>query len=155
MTELIANAEHKLTLCLEGMRATLQATLEDALPKSTLPPNNGDDMSAQSIADDIPDTLLQRQEWEHDVERRRVQGLVEDLQQRFHWLRVAIMQLGGGVDPQGQLLDVPVGVLDAQIAQLSAESSRLGAVMVDRYAEAQELAETLEEEILSVEVPAL
>ncbi|CCW70882.1 unnamed protein product [Phytomonas sp. Hart1] len=146
MTAPIVVAEQLLALCVERMRDGLQVTLEDALPESEL------GLGAPTA--DIPDTLRQRLEWEQGVEQRRVGAIAAAVQQSFQQLKAAVVELGGGVNMGGEIVDVPVAELDRLISQVSSESGRLGKRMVECYGEAEQLATGIEEEILNIKVPS-
>ncbi|CCW63426.1 unnamed protein product [Phytomonas sp. EM1] len=160
MTASIAVAEQLLAVCVEKMRDALQATLEDALPESELgasaPSNTGDLVAwGGAHANDIPDTLKQRLEWEQGVEQQRVGSIAAAVQHSFQQLKAAVVELGGGVNASGEVIDVLVAELDYSIERISSERSRLGKLMVEYYGEAERLAAAIEEEILSIKVPSL
>lgn len=159
MSELVVEAEQRLAAVLEAMRDVLQSSIEDALPRSQLHPEEEEqedgDPDGGTAHSDIPDSLQQRLEWEAAVEAKRVRGLSAELQHRVDLLKGAIVQLGGGVDPEGRVIDVPVEVLDKEIEQLSVESARLGGLMVQHYDESRRIAAALEEEIMEQSIPSL
>lgn len=101
----------------------------------------------------IPDTLLQRLEWEHDAEQRHLSPLISGLHQRIHHLKGAIAALGGGIDGQGRVVDVPLAVLDQDIDLLSKENVRLGDILLAKYSEAEMIAGKIEEEIMTAAIP--
>lgn len=155
MSEAVSEAEKHLGHCLEAMRDALQLTVEDALPQSTV----GDE-DHPATDDDLPDTLKQSLEWERNEEVRRVKDQAKEVQRRVELLRRAVVALGGGDATQPIAMDTPVvdvsvEALDKEIEVLSAESTRLGSVMIERYDEARALASALEAEIISARIPSL
>lgn len=157
MSERVAEAEQRLALCLEAMRDALQLTVEDALTQSTLGGLSGGGHGEATV----PDTLRQRLEEERGLEARRVGRLAHEARLRVELLRRSIVALGGGSADQpspatgAPVVDIPILVLDGEIERLAAENGRLGNLMVERYAEAQELARVIEAEITSAVVPPL
>ncbi|KAG5502793.1 hypothetical protein JKF63_04561 [Porcisia hertigi] len=162
MTEAVVRAERELYAYVVALQSTLLATAEDAMPQSLWDnPGEEDGMLGDNAPDSskysrAPDTLIQQTERETALERRRVHELVRRqlLPQRAA-LRAAIVQLGGGQDASGNIIDVPVALLDQEIAAAAAESAELGRRMVELYDEAALLATKIEAEVMTKSVPSL
>lgn len=146
MSLAVVEAERTLAQCVRAMHETLQAAAEDALPSSQRLEDRG-----QIVAD----TLMQRLEEERRVEALRLLELSRDVPHALDRLRAAVVQLGGGLDGQQRVLDLPEEALDQEIAALAAESGRLATLAVAQYDEAARLAAVLEEELMGAEVPPM
>lgn len=96
----------------------------------------------------VPETLLQRLESENASEQERLKPYIREVQQRMRQLKQVLVSLGGGANAAGQIIDVPVAVLDRDVELLSTENSRLGELLLQRYAEAEALAQRVEQRIL-------
>lgn len=165
MSEAVVRAERELCGYVAALQAVLLATSEDAMPQSLW--DGGSDAepdtsltvastSPSSTPRDMPDTLVQQVERETALERRRIRDLVSrQLAPQYAALRAALVQLGGGQDATGTVIDVPVAVLDAEIAAAAAESAELGRRMVELYDDATQLAAVIEEEVMRKQVPPL
>ncbi|KAH9586548.1 hypothetical protein LSM04_008917 [Trypanosoma melophagium] len=139
MSRPIVDAEVALSRCIEAMHDALLATVGDALPQSTGSPE------ATSAGCDLVDTAAQRLEWELVVEKQRVGRIVDELDRQFAELERAVSLLP----------DVPLALLDRDIALLNTEASSLAQAMVLTYDEAELLAAKLESEIVSQSVPSI
>lgn len=104
--------------------------------------------------DQMPDTLVQRLEWEQEVEERRLSPLIILLKRQMGQLKTAIAALGGGIDGQGRVVDVPVSVLDQDIELLSKENVRLGDLFLAKYDKAEALVRKMEEKIMTAGIPS-
>eukprot|EP00796_Vickermania_ingenoplastis_P003791 gene3791-2681_t len=155
MSELVSNAEAQLHACVAQMLELLR-TVHDALPQSSFdiaelePPSSSssaprDREREASGSPPVPDTLLQRLEWERAAERQRIAGPAQSLQRHMQRLRTAL--------GTGAVVDVPLEVLDRDIATLSAENIRVGDLLLRKYAEAEDLASSIEQRMLEVPLP--
>lgn len=97
----------------------------------------------------LPETLQQRLEWEAGSEQQRLDPYLRAVKQRMGQLKQAIVLLGGGATQGGRVVDVPVAVLDRDIELLSMENTRLGDLFLQRYGEAEVLAQRVEQRIMS------
>ncbi|KAG5476929.1 hypothetical protein LSCM1_05262 [Leishmania martiniquensis] len=161
MSEAVVRAERELYAYVMALQSALQAATEDAMPQSIWDGAREDDGALAGTATDdkyhsgVPDTLIQQVERETALERRRIHELVRrQLAPQRASLRAAIVQLGGGQDPSGNVIDVPVTVLDQEIAAAATESAELGRRMVELYDEAALLATRIEAEVMSKSVPS-
>lgn len=151
MSEAVVRAERELLAYVTALQDVLQMAAEDAAPHSLW---EGDDDAAQE--DEMPDTLVQRVERETALERHRVNDIVRRrLAPQYAALCAAVVQLGGGQDGAGNVVDVPVETLDRDIAAAAAESAELGRRMVELYDEAAEMATRIEMEVMNTSVPSL
>ncbi|KAK7200391.1 hypothetical protein NESM_000093200 [Novymonas esmeraldas] len=149
MSEAVVRAERELYAYVLALQSVLLASTEDAMPQSLWG-------GADSGGGGVPDTLLQQVECETAQERQRIHRLVrQQLAPQLASLRVAIVQLGGGQDAAGGVVDVPVATLDQEIAAAAAESAALGRRMVELYDEAALLAARIEAEMMDTAVPSL
>ncbi|ORC91807.1 uncharacterized protein TM35_000054030 [Trypanosoma theileri] len=139
MSRPIVEAEVALSRCVEAMRDALLTTVKDALPQSTGSP---DTTSAEC---DLVDTAAQRLEWESGVEQQRIGRIVDELDRHFAELERALTALP----------DVPIALLDRDIAWLNTEASSLAQAMISTYDEAESLAAKLEGEIVTQSVPSI
>ncbi|KAG5477190.1 hypothetical protein LSCM4_04407 [Leishmania orientalis] len=161
MSEAVVRAERELYAYVVALQRALQAAAEDAMPQSVWDGAREEAGVLTDTADDenhhsgVPDTLIQQVERETAFERRRIHELVRrQLAPQRAALRAAIVQLGGGQDASGHVIDVAVAVLDREIAAAAAESAELGRRMVELYDEAALLATRIEAELMSKSVPS-
>lgn len=155
MSEAVVRAERELFAYVAALQDALRIAAEDALPQS-LWDGPGDASANGDAPEDVPDTLLQRVERETAHERHRTHDLVRRRIAPAHAaLCATITQLGGGTDASGNVVDVPVEILDREIAAAAAESAELGRRMVDLYDETAEVATRIENVLLSTKVPSL
>ncbi|KPA79473.1 hypothetical protein ABB37_05306 [Leptomonas pyrrhocoris] len=157
MSEAVARAERELYAYITALQDVLRMTTEDAIPESLW---EGDTAafggSSSEAQEEMPDTLLQRVERETELERHRINDLVRRrLVPQHAALCAAIVQLGGGQDAAGNVVDVPVDTLDREIAATAAESAALGKRMVELYDEAAVVATRIEAEVMGTAVPSL
>ncbi|GET89153.1 hypothetical protein, conserved [Leishmania tarentolae] len=162
MSEAVVRAERELCAYVVALQSVLQAATEDAMPQSLWDGPREKDSDAGDLAADgsphgkMPDTLIQQVERETALERRRIHELVRRrLEPQRAALRAAIVQLGGGQDASGNIIDVPVAVLDQEIETVATESAALGRRMVELYDEVALLATRIEAEVMSKSVPPL
>lgn len=156
MSEAVVRAERELLAYITALQDVLRMAAEDAVPESLW---DGDNLNADDGSGDtlqMPDTLQQRVERETAQEKHRVHELLRRRVAPQHaTLCAALVQLGGGQDAAGNVMDVPVDVLDGEIAAAAAESAELGRRMVELYDEATEMAARIEAEVLSATIPSL
>lgn len=115
--------------------------------------DSGDGAYSEGSSAVLPETLLQQLEWEHKIEVDRLSPPVATLKQRMHQLKMAIAALGGGIDAQQRILDIPTSVLDQDIEIFSRENVRLGDVLLAKYEEAEMLGSTMEEKVMRAVLP--
>lgn len=155
MSEAVARAEYELASYVGVLQSVLAGAAEDSIPHSFWEVG-GSQADTEMPNHETPDTLLQRVEWETAIETQRINGLVDStVAPQLRSLRAAVVQLGGGVDANGQVLDLPVEVLEKEVAVLAARSAELGKRMVELYDEAAALAATLEAEVMEKKIPTL
>ncbi|XQJ27529.1 hypothetical protein NXY56_003529 [Leishmania guyanensis] len=162
MSEAVVRAERELYAYVVALQNALQVAAEDAMPQSLWDGTGEEDgVLGNTVADEshqggIPDTLIQQVERETALERRRIQELLHrQLAPQRAALCASIVQLGGGQDASGNIIDVPVAVLDQEIAAAATESAELGRRMVELYDEAAWLAARIEAEVMGKSVPSL
>ncbi|CAG9575074.1 conserved hypothetical protein [Leishmania major strain Friedlin] len=162
MSEAVVRAERELYAYVVALQNVLHAATEDAMPQSLWDgAREKDGELSDPVADgnphsEMPDTLIQQVERETALERRRIHELVRrQLAPQRAALRAAIVQLGGGQDASGNIIDVPVALLDQEIAAAATESAELGRRMVELYDEAALLATRIEAEVMGKSVPPL
>ncbi|CAD2217192.1 hypothetical protein AGDE_08049 [Angomonas deanei] len=149
MSQKIHEAELALQACVTAMRSALQCAVEDALPRSVL------DGETEEEDGNIPDTLQQRREEELRVESKRIRVLSDSVLKSFDDLRRSVIVLGGGMDGEGRIVDVPIPLLDREIEMLSIECNKHGAEMLKLYSEAEAIEARLVGEMNAIEIPPM
>jgi hypothetical protein len=158
MSEAVAHAERELYAYVAALQDVLRTAVEDAIPQSLWEgdTNHSTTHGVVPEEEEMPDTLQQQVERETAQERHRVNDLVRRrLAPQHTALCAALVQLGGGRDAAGNVVDVPVDTLDRDIAAAAAESAELGRRIVELYDEATEVATLIEAEVMRTFVPSL